>query len=65
MFLPVIHNLSEAHEAYEACQRYNLLIANKPKGVDMTLDQKIEVQRLWKAQCEDVLATVRSLSNVA
>ena len=61
MFLPIIHNLSENHAAYEACQHYNGLIANKPKGVDMTLDQKIEAQRLWKAQCQDALNTVNAL----
>lgn len=46
MFLPIIHNLPENNPAYEACQAYNSLIANKPKGIDMTLDQKIEAQRL-------------------
>ncbi len=61
MFTPIIHNLSENHPAYEACQHYNALIANKPKGNDMTLDQKIEAQRLWKAQCRDALNTVNAL----
>ncbi len=58
MFTPIIHNLSENHPAYNACQHYNSLIANKPKGADMTLDQKIEAQRLWKAQCQDALDEV-------
>lgn len=61
MFSPIIHNLSENHPAYKACQHYNSLIANKPKGADMTLDQKIEAQRLWQAQCEDARNTVRKL----
>lgn len=61
MFTPIIHNLAENHPAYEVCQRYNSLIANKPKGADMTLDQKIEAQRLWKAQCQDALNTVNAL----
>ncbi len=61
MFSPIIHSLSENHPAYEACQNYNSLIANKPKGIDMTLDQKIEAQRLWKAQCQDALNTVNAL----
>ncbi len=61
MFLPIIHNLSENHPAYAACQHYNSLIANKPKGADMTLDQKIEALRLWKAQCQDALNTVNAL----
>lgn len=58
MFSPIIHNLPEWHPAYVACQNYNALIANKPKGADMTLDQKIEAQRLWKAQCHDALEEV-------
>lgn len=60
MFLPIIHNLADNHPAYDACQRYNALIANKPKGLGMTLDQKIEAQRLWKAQCQDALNTVNA-----
>lgn len=61
MFIPIIHNLSENDPAYEACQAYNNLLANKPKGAGMTLDQKIEAQRLWKAQCDDALKTVKTL----
>lgn len=61
MFSPIIHNLPENNQAYAACQHYNALIANKPKGIDMTLDQKIEAQRLWQAQCEDARNTFRVL----
>lgn len=61
MFLPIIHNLPESDPAFDACQHYNRLIASKPKGNDMTLDQKIESQRLWKAQCNDAHETVRKL----
>jgi hypothetical protein len=40
-------------------QAFNALIGNKPKGNDMTLDQKIEAQRLWKAQCDDAYNAVK------
>lgn len=61
MFTPIIHNLPDNHPAYATCQHYNSLIANKPKGADMTLDQKIEAQRLWKAQCDDAYNKVKKL----
>lgn len=52
MYTPIIYNLKEDHLGYNEAQAFNALIANKPKGNDMTLDQKIKAQRLWEAWTE-------------
>ena len=59
MYTPIIHNLAPHDLGYNEAQAFNLLIANKPKGNDMTLDQKIEAQRLWKAQRDDAYNAVK------
>lgn len=59
MYTSIIHNLKEGDLGYNEANAFNALIANKPKGVDMTLDQKIEAQRLWKAQCDDAYNMVK------
>lgn len=61
MYTPIIHNLQPGDLGYNEAQAFNTLIGNKPKGADMTLDQKIEAQRLWKAQCQDALNTINAL----
>ncbi len=59
MYTPIIHNLQPGDLGYNEAKAFNTLIANKPKGNDMTLDQKIETQRLWKAQCDDAYNAVK------
>ncbi len=59
MYTPIIHNLTLGDLGYNEAQAFNALIGSKPKGADMTLDQKIEAQRLWKAQCDDAFNAVK------
>lgn len=58
--IPIIHNLDPRHPAYEACQRYNTLITERPRG-NLSLALTLAAQREWRAECDLLLDTITAI----
>ncbi len=63
MWLPIIHNMREGDPAYAMAQKYNALVAAKPK-VRGTLEEKLKVISAWQIECSKALDDVKQIMGV-
>ncbi len=63
MFKPIIHNLEPGSSLFNHCQEYNKMIADKGTKELVTLQEKIDQEKVWKKQCLDKLALISWIAN--